>query len=161
MSNRLAGYLEVKEKCPYVYFIIKSTYIYIGQTQSNPIIRWNSHLQIQGEFKKHLMEKDIELALSDNEINFYVFSCEEILEYSTQITVRRNTEYIEGLLTTKFFESNLAGNYTVISSCDNAPIDSDKSEFLDKIVEEIMLKFTDLILENTKKLGNDQNIFCF
>lgn len=159
MSVRKVGYIEAFDTNPYLYVIIKAHYLYIGRTLSHPAIRWGSHLQESGTFFKKIFEQDEEIAISNEyAINFYAFSCAELKGVIPNISLKRETEYAETLLHTKFFESELAANYKVVSMNENIH-DSDNPELQEKIVTEIIDLFKDQVYNATIELGNDLDVF--
>lgn len=89
-----AGAVIGKSHHPYIYAIIKSYCMYIGETQQHPVSRWGQHLQEVGSFSKRLKEADCDLWKNDSEIIFLCVDCREIAKLS-QDEHKIVTQYIE------------------------------------------------------------------
>jgi hypothetical protein len=91
---RYAGAVKGRHRHPYIYIIIKSYCLYIGETQQHPVSRWGQHMSTVGTFLKRLKEEDEEVWACDKEILFLCVDCEEIatLPYEEHKLV---TQYVE------------------------------------------------------------------
>lgn len=69
MSSNL--YIRAKYNSPYLYFIRFNNNLYIGETQHHPVIRWSSHLQVNGSFRAKLNQLGVNIEDIENEIEFY------------------------------------------------------------------------------------------
>lgn len=103
-------FLKAKYKSPYLYFIKFKGYLYIGETQSHPTIRWSSHLQQNGSFRGKLNELG-EILDSMEEIEFYCIALSpymddinmdakimsQAVEHSVHVEIRCNFLSFTGL----------------------------------------------------------------
>lgn len=64
-------FIRAKYNAPYIYFIRLKDKLYIGETQHHPVIRWSSHLQMNGSFKMKLAQLGVNLDDTENDIEFY------------------------------------------------------------------------------------------
>ena len=90
----LAGSIRGRPHHPYIYAIIKSYCIYIGETQQHPVSRWGQHLQEIGSFSKRLKEADYDLWSADKELLFICIDCCKIAELSLE-EHKIVTQYVE------------------------------------------------------------------
>lgn len=111
-----SGHLIGLRRFPYIYFIIKGEYLYIGETQKIPTIRWSNHLAINGSFSNNLRLRDDEMYHKNIEIQFYAYSCDTIYEITKPEERRGVTQYIEYLLHVKAICDPILGpRYSLIS----------------------------------------------
>lgn len=59
----------------YIYTLQFERFVYIGETQRNPVLRWSQHLTNSGSFKAALAERDVRLTATDR-VDFRAFRCE-------------------------------------------------------------------------------------
>ena len=96
MTNKLIGMVSGCRRRPCIYFIVKGGYLYIGETQSIPPVRWGGHLHSSGSFSKNLIRHDEEMFYSDKTLRFYGYECTRIAEevcVSQQKLVARYAEH--------------------------------------------------------------------
>lgn len=86
------------QSAPFVYFIRKGRYLYIGETQQTVVIRWGDHLSEKGSFRNALKKFDPEILDNEEEVSFFLFFCDEIQQNVPLISMRRTTQYLEHLL---------------------------------------------------------------
>ena len=95
---KLGGKLLIKVDCPYVYFIQKGRYLYIGETQSAVVIRWGAHLSASGTFLNAINSVDPAEIDRDTEIRFLAFECNELATIDDYSVRKRTTQYLESQL---------------------------------------------------------------
>lgn len=89
-----AGAIRGKSHHPYIYAIVKSYCLYIGETQQHPVSRWGQHLQAEGSFSKRLKEADKDLWAMDEKVLFLCIECKEIAKLSPE-EHKFVTQYVE------------------------------------------------------------------
>lgn len=111
------GSLEPSERGPYIYFIRKERFLYLGETQNCPVIRWASHLTPVGSFRNALMQADSEIAKKiDLQIAFGCWRLEGVASSCDVVSLRRTTQYIEHMLHILVLcNSRICPRYTLIS----------------------------------------------
>ena len=90
----ISGIVHGCAQNPYVYVIVKSYCIYIGETQRHPVSRWGQHLSQHGTFNCKLREADECVWRSAEEIFFYCAKCNMVLSASPE-EHKIVTQYIE------------------------------------------------------------------
>lgn len=85
--------LHLAPRGPHVYFIRVRRYLYIGETQRMPVIRWGSHFETGGSFRLALSTMDWELAESLDDLHFYAFYCMELQNVCRDVDLRRTTQF--------------------------------------------------------------------
>lgn len=90
----VSGSLKGKRKSPYLYVIVKSYCMYIGETQQHPVLRWGQHLCQCGSFVSRLREADEDVWARDEDIFFYCLYCNRIAQTSDE-EHKIITQYIE------------------------------------------------------------------
>lgn len=132
---------------PYVYFIISSQHIYIGETQKHPVIRWGAHLNQNGSFYSKLSE---DFNISRENLIFISINCTpyiskisdnaktttQALEHSLHCCVSSNPSYFG-------WEKKL-----ISSTEKTAPRKFKYWNEVNKISNEIVSKAKLLIIEN-------------
>jgi len=79
--NRFIGKIVcVKERVPVIYFVLMGGYLYIGKTESHPVIRWGSHLGSAGTFVEKVNQIDRNEILKNEPIEFWAYECTYITE---------------------------------------------------------------------------------
>jgi hypothetical protein len=91
----ISGRIISKRECPYVYFIKKDRFLYIGETQSHPVLRWGQHLDKNGSFVRALQERDEEVYQNNQEIYFFAYCCRVVESSVLPVEKRRVTQFIE------------------------------------------------------------------
>lgn len=89
-----AGVIIAKDSAPYIYLIKKGYLLYIGETQRNPILRWNEHLS-GGSFSQALFKADEDIYQSDLHTEFYAYRCLLIEIAIKAVERKRATQYVE------------------------------------------------------------------
>lgn len=89
-----AGAVKGRHRHPYIYIIVKSYCLYIGETQQHPVSRWGQHLSSDGTFLKRLKEVDEEVWACDKDIFFLCVDCEQIAMLSHE-EHKLVTQYVE------------------------------------------------------------------
>ena len=91
---RFAGAVKGKWHHPYIYAIVKSYCLYIGETQQHPVSRWGQHMTPVGTFLQRLKEADEEVWSRNEDILFLCVDCERIAILSPE-EHRLVTRYVE------------------------------------------------------------------
>lgn len=114
--DRLSG----KYRYPYIYVIVKNNYIYIGETQLHPSVRWASHFKVNGSFSKNLRKINEEIYLEPIEMFTFSMKCDEIVMKYSQAEYKNATQYLEHQLHILFsINKNLfVENLIIISNTD-------------------------------------------
>ena len=115
MISRAGTVLGIR-KGPYVYFIVKGRYVYIGETQDIPVSRWSSHLIPTGSFSVKLRQIDDEIFDKCIQLQFYAYFCNRIADSTRNEEQRVVTQYVEHLLHTQFMcHRSLGPKFELIS----------------------------------------------
>ena len=61
----MAGAVRGPLRGPFIYAIVTRDLVYIGETQTHPVMRWGSHLQLAGSFRLALA------ASGDPEVDYF------------------------------------------------------------------------------------------
>jgi hypothetical protein len=91
----VSGTLVGRRQFPYIYFIRKLHYLYIGQTQDVPVVRWGDHMGGMGSFLVNLRRVDEEAFLSPAAISFAAYQCDRIRELVPPVQHQLVTQYVE------------------------------------------------------------------
>lgn len=89
------GRLSLPGNGPYVYFIVKHSYLYLGETQSLPVIRWGSHIQNDGSFSRLLQGIDEDAIHSSRPYVFQSIFINLIRDEFPDYEWKRATQWIE------------------------------------------------------------------
>lgn len=90
-----SGYISSNIIHPYIYFVIKACYLYIGETQRHPVIRWGAHLLEKGTFNVALKNIDREIWKKNEQISFCCVTCDELVNEIPEIERKLVTQYLE------------------------------------------------------------------
>lgn len=124
--SRLVGKISSRRYEPVIYFILISDYLYVGETQSHPVIRWGDHLA-SGTLLDKLDVLDRKALLLNKDIEFTAFSCDYIKNHVPDLNrsyALKYTEYwIHVFLKTKVnsVKDVLGRDYQLISDVPNTP----------------------------------------
>src|SRR5262245_29402364 len=111
-TGALLGWRRV----PYIYFICKHRYLYIGQTQDIPVIRWGDHMGGMGSFSVNLRKADEEAFLSPAAISFAAYQCDRIRELVPAVQHQLVTQYVEHMAHVKVIcHPSLGARWVLIS----------------------------------------------
>lgn len=80
---------------PYVYFIVKHSYLYLGETQILPVIRWGAHFQNDGSFSRVLQFIDDDAMQSTKPYVFQSIYLNRIRDEFPEYEWKRATQWIE------------------------------------------------------------------
>lgn len=116
----LLEYISGKYRYPYIYIILKSNYIYIGETQTHPSIRWSSHLKENGSFSVNLRRKNEYVFSQTLNMHMYSIKCDEIVKQYTSSEYKNATQYLEHQLHVLFSTNrkSFSKNLIIISNTD-------------------------------------------
>lgn len=138
-----AGKLIVKDRCPYIYFIIKGEVLYIGETQRDPLSRWGEHFGEKGTFRKALLRADEELYSTALYTEFYAYRCELIEKDLKEIERRQATRHVENQIHLKILSSGTTLR-VVSDTIRTAPIHNKYNWLNDYANELCVIFFNDL-----------------
>lgn len=71
----LVGLLSASLAGSYIYALQFNGFVYIGETQRNPVARWSQHLIGSGSFVEALAKRDVVLSSEDG-VYFLAFRCD-------------------------------------------------------------------------------------
>lgn len=134
------GRLIAREKGPFIYVIRKGPYLYIGETQRNPILRWGEHLRIEGSFQKALQSRDEEFLLKDVEMEFFAYRCTRIENEVLAVEKRKITQIVEHELHVKFVCRG-KNTFELISDTTKTAPTGSRYKWINEIVDEIYDEF--------------------
>lgn len=141
------GQIKSIKNFPHIYFIVKDEYIYVGETQKTPILRWSSHLN-KGSFEINLTKKDYEILNNNLPTLFFAFSCEEIKTFSSTYSSKSLTQYVEHLVHLTIISNKNFKKFKLISNTKKTcPLIFDFSVG-EKIAIEIVKKFEEVYFED-------------
>jgi hypothetical protein len=107
---------------PYIYLIEYSTFAYIGETQSHPVMRWGAHLSQQGTFSNNL-RKIPQIFQSVDQVNFIAVRVDHLMSSVDRQKWRLSCQWIEHRVHVLFTISKLGVRYSLISDTSrSAPI---------------------------------------
>lgn len=89
------GRVSFAESGPYIYFIVKHSYLYLGETQHLPVIRWGAHCQTEGTFSRLLREIDEDAIHSPRPFVFQSIFVDRIRDKLPEYEWKRATQWIE------------------------------------------------------------------
>jgi len=95
MTYKFIGKVNSVLKEPVIYFVTIKDFLYIGETESHPVIRWGSHLALHGTLLEKIRRIDRNLLLEDNEIEFYAFECTYIKNTFNRLRIDYALKYTE------------------------------------------------------------------
>lgn len=135
---------------PCIYIIIKRDCIYIGETQRIPVARWGEHLCNMGTFSSKLQKHNPELAKSnDFKLFFFAYSCNKLREiFDSSDLIKRNTQYIEGVLHKKFVSHEMSTKLTLISDTEKTGVLRPNTNEADQIANDIFELMIEDIYQN-------------
>jgi len=134
------GIIKGKLRSSYIYFIVLDRFIYIGETQKIPIIRWQNHLTKNGSHYKNILKFDSEIFNINPEYSFFSYECADLKVDSSMI--KRETQYIEDKIHRLFCENRLSCIYDLISDTTRtAPKHPQNKNRSNKIAEDILKCF--------------------
>ncbi|WP_104484711.1 hypothetical protein [Acinetobacter indicus] len=127
-------------KSPYIYIIMIDQYVYIGETQSFPVIRWGAHLSRDGTLLNKLNSVGVDLHSKSKSIKFMYFNLSDLFDSDLSKNFKRSTQAIEHELHVRVkCKPSLVKNLILISDTEKtAPSRFKYWEKANKIVE-IML----------------------
>jgi len=143
---RYIGSISGIQKMPYIYLILKGSYLYIGETQRIPVKRWGEHMRANGSFTKALTKHDIEMVYRDDIIYFYGYACEKISSDVESWEWRKVTQFVEHMVHVKIHCHPLLGpKYTVISDTTRTTPRRCRYSWSNMLAEEIVTDFNEKI----------------
>lgn len=79
----------------FCYFIFWKDFVYIGETQYNPVVRWGQHLSKNGSFHSALRRNGYPAPKENEYISLVAFSLNEVIKNCPEIQRKRVTQFIE------------------------------------------------------------------
>ncbi|KXZ68559.1 hypothetical protein [Acinetobacter venetianus] len=103
-------------KSPYIYFIYIDGFLYVGETQSFPAIRWGAHLTNEGTLLKKLVSLGGDLGKKNQRIKFISFNLIDLFDLNLCKNFKRSTQAIEHELHVRIkCKPSIVNNLTLIS----------------------------------------------
>lgn len=129
-------------KSSYIYIIMIDHYVYIGETQSFPVIRWGAHLSKDGTLLKKLNNFGVDLNDRNKSIKFIYFNLSDLFDINLSKNLKRSTQAIEHELHVRIkCRPSLLNNLILISDTEKtAPSRFKYWEKANEIVEIILKK---------------------
>jgi hypothetical protein len=136
------GILRGRRRVPNIYFICKHQYLYIGQTQDIPVIRWRDHIRIMGSFSSNLRDADEDAFISKAVISFAAYQCDYIHELLPEVQHRLVTQYVEHMAHVRVISHPLLGpRWALISDTLRTAVGNCKYEWADRMATAIVEQF--------------------
>lgn len=95
MSTRFVGGLTAVVAAPHVYFIRAHEFLYVGETQKHPVVRWSQHLGPQGSFRLALAARGYLDFDPDARIAFYAVEIGPLPDLFPQVQIKAATQAVE------------------------------------------------------------------
>ncbi len=112
-----AGLLEGRLVAPYIYFIIVKSFLYVGETQKLPFIRWADHISVGGSLFQNLQSYDSTDLIDEAPLRFGWLLCEEVIRGCSAEDRRRGVQWVEDEIHLKIAESgSVSSRYQLISN---------------------------------------------
>jgi hypothetical protein len=129
-------------RTPYIYFIRKHQYLYVGQTQDIPVIRWGDHMGSMGSFSVNLRRIDEEAFLSTGVICFAAYQCDDIRDLVPPVQHQLVTQYVEHMVHVKVIcHPSLGARWVLISDTVRTAVAVCKYNWADKVAATIVDRF--------------------
>ncbi|MFZ4148910.1 hypothetical protein ACEV7C_16145 [Enterobacter ludwigii] len=130
---------------PYVYFIFTGDFVYIGETQRHPVIRWGAHLTAGGTLWRKLQENSKNIQgkdLFNEDFTFISINCNSLFKKSigpSRIVSQALEHNLHCVL--KSNPSLFGWDKVILSNTDKtAPMKFNKWQDIEKISMEIVEK---------------------
>jgi len=104
-----------KLRAPYIYIIFIDEYVYIGETQGFPVIRWSAHLGQDGTLVKKLTDLNFSIH-GDTQINFLAFNLSDYFDVDLLKNLKRSTQAVEDELHVRLACTPSVINHSIIIS---------------------------------------------
>jgi hypothetical protein len=137
----LSGHVITKDNAPYIYLIRKGPYIFIGETQRNPVLIWGEHLLENGSFLNALRRRNEDFFSENVETEFYAYRCCRIETEVRAVEKRRVTQAIEHQLHVRFICN---GADLISDTTRTAPTDC-RYQWVREVVDQIYREFSKAI----------------
>jgi len=95
MSTRFVGGLTALAAAPHVYFIHVHQFLYVGETQKHPVVRWSQHLGPQGSFRLALATRGHVDFDPSERIAFYAVEIRTLPKLFPQVQIKAATQAVE------------------------------------------------------------------
>ena len=137
------GNITARQHYPYIYFIVKGGFLYIGQTQDIPVKRWGAHMSPEGSFSKNLRNKgDEEVYYENSSIHFWGYACNHLYDNVPPAERKIVTHYVEHKVHIKAScHRHIGVEYKIISDTEKTAVHSCRFTWADQLVEEIIKTF--------------------
>jgi hypothetical protein len=137
-KNHNFSLLSAKSVGPYIYIIVKGSFLYIGETQRYPFHRWHEHFSEYGTFINKLSRHDPELAEMNCHIHVYWMPLPDIENGCTSANVKRATQYLEHLIHLELYkEPKVFPKYSIISETTRTAPTRSSFPGIEKLASEI------------------------
>lgn len=137
----IAGPCAALLAAPYIYLIECSSFAYIGETQSHPVIRWGSHLSPRGTFTINL-HKEVGMDQSINHVNFVAVRVDHLMSSVDPQKWRLSCQWIEHRVHVLFSISKFGVRYSLISDTSRSAPTSPPSPNLENVASQAFLALT-------------------
>lgn len=124
--KRYLGKVACGRREPVIYFIFLANYLYIGETENHPVMRWGDHLN-NGTFINKLNVIDRNIILSQEDIVFSAFECtyikNEVPDLHKNYAVKFTEHWLHIFIRTRINTVNkkLGKNIQLISDVPSTP----------------------------------------
>lgn len=101
----------------FIYFIFSHDLLYIGQTQTHPVQRWNSHLFTDNGFRQKLSEHGDPQINYWSDLRLFAYFCQPITEHFPQVQWKMVTQAVEHEMHCCILQypSKLGSQFTLVS----------------------------------------------
>lgn len=153
-----AGALVASYGRPYVYFILKDGFLYIGETLNHPAIRLGSHLLRGGSFYEALLKRDEDALQSQSRIMFIAFECSQISELD-EIDRKPVIRYVEHKLHLLVLRNRFRAGLELqlISSTERTAPSRCKYKWADDVADTMMEAFLEQLQQKAGTIRTIRN----
>ena len=109
------GSLVARLSAPYIYAITVSNFLYIGESQRHPFLRWAAHFGSNGSFFSRLRPYIDMEALETTNIKFFQVEIPWIAESLPPLRQRVATQWLEHAMHVRASTNDLTVRYRLIS----------------------------------------------
>lgn len=132
---------------PYIYFIVVGRFLYIGETQRLPVVRWGEHFSPIGSFTKALQKSDPDFEGSARPSLLTAFCCERIGRDLLSSERKLATQWVEHDLHVRACSNaEIGSSFTLISDTSRTAPAFKKHSWLSDVSVEIFKRFRDELL---------------
>lgn len=129
---------------PYIYFIVVGRFLYIGETQRLPVVRWGEHFSPNGSFTKALEKRAPDFECSTRPSLLTAFCCERIGRDLLSSERKLATQWVEHDLHMKACSNaEIGSSFTLISDTIRTAPPFKKYNWLSVVSLDIFNRFRD------------------